>query len=209
MCLYYTISVHTWGRHTCHIRPPSEIDLGLRLAVFAGSEAKYLFHRIGWKGRIWQVWWGRRCSWPPSSSSTAGPTRPCRLCVYIICVMCIYIYIYIYTHTYIYIYIYTYIESIYTHMTYMYICPAARRRGPCRRGQGSRRYRRRPGWGGTWAGLSFLFCCLFSFIMIIIIIVMISIITIVIMSIIIMIIVSSSSSSRSNSSSMRSPCFVV
>ena len=33
--------------HTCHIRPPSEIDLGLCLAVFAGSGGKYLFHRIG------------------------------------------------------------------------------------------------------------------------------------------------------------------
>ena len=42
--------------HTCHILPPSEIDLGLCLAVFAGSGGKYLFHRIGWKGRIWQLW---------------------------------------------------------------------------------------------------------------------------------------------------------
>ena len=25
-------------------------------AVFAGSGGKYLFHRIGWKGRIWQAW---------------------------------------------------------------------------------------------------------------------------------------------------------
>ena len=33
--------------HTCHILPPSEIDLGLRLAVFAGSGGKHLFHRIG------------------------------------------------------------------------------------------------------------------------------------------------------------------
>ena len=33
--------------HTCHILPPSEIDLGLCLAVFAGSGGKYLFHRIG------------------------------------------------------------------------------------------------------------------------------------------------------------------
>ena len=41
--------------HTCHILPPSEIDLGLCLAVFAGSGGKYLFHRIGWKGRIWQL----------------------------------------------------------------------------------------------------------------------------------------------------------
>ena len=27
--------------HTCHILPPSEIDLGLRLAVFAGSGGKH------------------------------------------------------------------------------------------------------------------------------------------------------------------------
>ena len=33
--------------HTCHILPPSEIDLGLCLAVFAGSGGRYLFHRIG------------------------------------------------------------------------------------------------------------------------------------------------------------------
>ena len=33
--------------HTCHNRPPSEIDRGLFLAVFAGSEGRYLFHRIG------------------------------------------------------------------------------------------------------------------------------------------------------------------
>ena len=25
---------------------------------FAGSEGRYLFHRIGWKGRIWQLWRG-------------------------------------------------------------------------------------------------------------------------------------------------------
>ena len=32
---------------TCHILPPSEIDWGLCLAVFAGSEGTYLFHRSG------------------------------------------------------------------------------------------------------------------------------------------------------------------
>ena len=42
-------------RHTCHILPLSEIDLGLCLALFAGSGGKHLFHRIGWKGRIWQL----------------------------------------------------------------------------------------------------------------------------------------------------------
>ena len=41
--------------HTCHILPPSEIDSGLCLAVFAGSGGEYLFHRIGRKGRIWQL----------------------------------------------------------------------------------------------------------------------------------------------------------
>ena len=34
---------------------PLWIDLGLSLALFAGSGGKYLFHRIGWKGRIWQL----------------------------------------------------------------------------------------------------------------------------------------------------------
>ena len=45
--------------HTCHILPPSEIDLGLFWAVFTSSGEKYLFHRIGRKGRIWQL-----CPWP-------------------------------------------------------------------------------------------------------------------------------------------------
>ena len=40
---------------TCHILPPSEIDWGLLWAASAGSEGKYLFHRIGRKGRIWQL----------------------------------------------------------------------------------------------------------------------------------------------------------
>ena len=42
-------------QHTCHILPHSEIDGGLFLAGFAGSGGKCLFHRIGWKGRIWQL----------------------------------------------------------------------------------------------------------------------------------------------------------
>ena len=33
--------------HTCHNLPPSEIDGGLFLAIFTGSEGGYLFHRIG------------------------------------------------------------------------------------------------------------------------------------------------------------------
>ena len=43
---FQTISL----RHTCHILPPSEIDLGLCLAVFAGSGGKRLFHRTGRNG---------------------------------------------------------------------------------------------------------------------------------------------------------------
>ena len=62
---------------TCHILPPSEIDLGLCLAVFAGSGGKYLFHRIGCKGRIWQLW---------TNDTLVGVLLP------------IYIYIYIYIH---------------------------------------------------------------------------------------------------------------
>ena len=49
-----TSSYVTRRPHTCHNLPPSEIDGGLFLADFAGSEGIYLFHRIGWKGRIWQ-----------------------------------------------------------------------------------------------------------------------------------------------------------
>ena len=33
----------------------SEIGWGLFLYVFTGSEGKHLFHRIGWKGRSWQL----------------------------------------------------------------------------------------------------------------------------------------------------------
>ena len=33
--------------HTCHIIPPSEIDLGLFWADFTDLEGKHLFHRIG------------------------------------------------------------------------------------------------------------------------------------------------------------------
>ena len=41
-----------------NILPPSEIPWRLFLAVLKGSEGKHLFHRIGWKGRIWQIWTG-------------------------------------------------------------------------------------------------------------------------------------------------------
>ena len=43
ICLFIIIIII----NTCHILPPSEIDLGLRLAVFAGSGGKYLLHRVG------------------------------------------------------------------------------------------------------------------------------------------------------------------
>ena len=52
--LIYSIHIYIY-RYTCHILPPSEIDSGLCLAVFAGSGGKCLFHRIGRKGRIWQL----------------------------------------------------------------------------------------------------------------------------------------------------------
>ena len=35
------------ARHTRHILPPSEIDLGLFEADFTDLEGKHLFHRIG------------------------------------------------------------------------------------------------------------------------------------------------------------------
>ena len=38
---------HHLDVHTRHILPPSEIDLGLFRADFAGSGGKCLFHRIG------------------------------------------------------------------------------------------------------------------------------------------------------------------
>ena len=63
MCIYLSISlslslyiyiythihihIHIHIYHTCHNLPPSEINLGLCLAVFASSEGRYLFHRIG------------------------------------------------------------------------------------------------------------------------------------------------------------------
>ena len=59
--------------HTCHILPPSEIDLGLCLTVFAGSGGKYLFHRIGWKGRIWQL-----CSSSHKAVKSCTPSPPTR-----------------------------------------------------------------------------------------------------------------------------------
>ena len=39
----------------CHILPPSEIPWRLFLAVLQAQKGS-LFHRIGWKGRIWQLW---------------------------------------------------------------------------------------------------------------------------------------------------------
>ena len=81
-------------KRACHILPPSEIDLGPCLAVFAGSGGRYLFHRNGWKGRTWQLrqmkrWggFGRH----HLSDATCLIKRP-HTC-----------------HTYMYIYIYIYI----------------------------------------------------------------------------------------------------
>ena len=41
MHIYIYIYIHALSlSHTCHILPPSEVDLGLCLAVFAGSGGK-------------------------------------------------------------------------------------------------------------------------------------------------------------------------
>ena len=51
----------SWARaprmesRTCHSLPASEIDEGLFWAVSTGSGGRYLFHRIGRKGRTWQL----------------------------------------------------------------------------------------------------------------------------------------------------------
>ena len=111
--------------HTCHNLPPSEIDGGLFLAVFTGTEGRYLFHRIGWKGRIWQL-----CPRPPPARRGSGRSgraaRDLAAQGYMYIRICEFIYIYIYMHMYvcicmyvcmyicIYIYIYMYIY-IYTH----------------------------------------------------------------------------------------------
>ena len=54
---------HCGQFHSCHILPPSEIDLGLCFAIFAVSGGEHLFHRIGWKGRIWQLWVFKSSTW--------------------------------------------------------------------------------------------------------------------------------------------------
>ena len=47
-CIYASAAVDpAAGTHTCHILPPSEIDLGLFWADFTDLEGKHLFHRIG------------------------------------------------------------------------------------------------------------------------------------------------------------------
>ena len=63
--------------HTCHILPPSEIDLGLCLAVFAGSGGKYLFHRIGWRGRIWQLCTTTTTTTTAATTTTFGCLAAC------------------------------------------------------------------------------------------------------------------------------------
>ena len=89
--------------HTCHILPPSEIDLGLCLAVFAGSGGKYLSHRIGRKGRIWQLWLLHRRAMqsmqsiaPAVSSSVTSVRMMAWLIVIVVFSGELYIYIYIY-----------------------------------------------------------------------------------------------------------------
>ena len=72
---YRVAGLSTGRGHTCHILPPSEIDLGLCLAVLAGSGGKYLFHRIGWKGRIWQLWRGTPRKTPHRGTSQRGGSR--------------------------------------------------------------------------------------------------------------------------------------
>ena len=102
-----TTSLNSRLSHTCHILPPSEIVLGLCLAVFAGSGGKYLFHRIGWKGRIWQLCIAEHRVPHDDRAAPLGPPACCGERMY--ACMCIYIYIYIYMcmHMYIYIYMYT------------------------------------------------------------------------------------------------------
>ena len=89
ICVYIYIYIHTHvhkyiyiyiyiyisqNNHTCHILPLSEIDLGLCLAEFAGAGGKYLPHRIGREGRIWQLWRGgaraRHCAAAAAESMT-------------------------------------------------------------------------------------------------------------------------------------------
>ena len=43
----YNIYIYIYIYILAIFYPPLEIDLGLCLAVFAGSGGKYLFHRIG------------------------------------------------------------------------------------------------------------------------------------------------------------------
>ena len=93
---------------------PSEIDRGLFLAVFTGSEGERLFHRIGRKGRVWQL-----CRPLRLLRAEAGlhGDEATQACVYIHVCMCVYIYIYtisMYMYVYKYIYIYTHIH---THIT--------------------------------------------------------------------------------------------
>ena len=71
--------------HTRHILLPSEIDLRLFWADFTGSEGKHLFHRIGWKGRIWQPWASLGAPLRPELVGRVGrhgfPRRAWRFCV--------------------------------------------------------------------------------------------------------------------------------
>ena len=108
-----TPCAHRADLHTCHILPPSEIDLGLCLAVFAGSGGKYLFGgapkplvNIGFIQMAIMI-----CSTQSREvqhSRRGGCTKIDRYKhIYIYEYVTIYVIIYIY----IYIYIYTYIHT--------------------------------------------------------------------------------------------------
>ena len=115
-CLYvlymYNITYYDipWCNiHTCHPLPPSEIDLGLRLAVFTSSEGQYLFHRIGWKGRIWQLCLFIRCWGRAGEGQGKGRGRAGVL------------YYYLYHHYYHYYYYYHYVCCLYF-IVMSYVC---------------------------------------------------------------------------------------
>ena len=121
--------------------PPRKYIGGFVLADFTGLEGNHLFHRIGRKGRIWQVcmrYLGLATFTdlfaPSPSACSFGLPASC--CMYVMCyrlVVCmytcmntyVYVYIYIYIYTYIHVYIYTYLHIyiyIYIYIISMYVC---------------------------------------------------------------------------------------
>ena len=68
--IYHNYHKSNWIYILAILYSPSEIDLGLFCAVFTDSEGKHLFHRIGWKGRIWQL-----CSFIHGAAIGARPVR--------------------------------------------------------------------------------------------------------------------------------------